>query len=532
MSQKIALIIGAGPAGLTAAFELVHQTDIKPIVFEMSTQMGGIAQTVNYKGNRIDIGGHRFFSKSDRVMEWWQKLLPMQGAPSKDDLLLDATYPNRNRAIELAEGGPDPEQTDRVMLVRSRLSRIFFLRKFFNYPITLNMNTIANLGLIRIIRIGFSYIRARLFPVKPERSLEDFFINRFGRQLYLTFFKSYTEKVWGVPCHEIKAEWGAQRIKGLSITKAVMHAIKSAFKRDSSVDQKGTETSLIEKFLYPKYGPGQIWEEAARVIKEKGGEIHTHKKVMGIHHDGARVTQLDVQDTETGEIATHRGDHVFSTMAVKDLIEGMNSNVPPEVSQVARGLVYRDFITVGLLLKKLKITNRTDIKTVNNIVPDNWIYIQERDVKVGRLQLFNNWSPYMVADLNNVWLGLEYFVNEGDALWQMSDEALGRFGAEELAKIDMIHKEDVLDSVVIRMPKTYPAYFGSYDHFDTIRTFTDRLENLYLVGRNGMHRYNNQDHSMLTAMTAVDNIIHGITTKDNIWNVNAEQEYHEEKNNT
>ncbi|MBC8415842.1 MAG: NAD(P)/FAD-dependent oxidoreductase [Candidatus Cloacimonetes bacterium] len=521
---KTAIIIGAGPAGLTAAYELLQKTDIVPFVFEASGDIGGISKTINYKGNRIDLGGHRFFSKSERVMKWWQNILPLQGAPSKDDLLLD-----RNIPLSKETNAPNPQKQDEVMLVRSRLSRIFFLRRFFDYPISLNLKTLQNLGIFRIIRIAWSYLTIRLFPIKKEKNLEDFFTNRFGKELYLTFFKDYTEKVWGVPCSNIKPEWGAQRIKGLSITKAIIHALKNIFSKDESLDQKKTQTSLIEQFLYPKYGPGQLWEKVAELISEKGGEVNLNQKVIGIEIDENRITGVTIRNEKTGNEFKMKGDYFFSCMPVKELIEEMDKNVPKEVRKISEGLIYRDFVTVGLLLKKMKIKNETKLKTMNNIVPDNWIYIQERDVKVGRLQIFNNWSPYMVKDDSNVWIGLEYFCNEGDELWSMADKDLAEFAIDEFCKIDLIEKEDVLDSVVIRMPKTYPAYFGSYDKFYKIREFTDKFENLFLIGRNGMHRYNNQDHSMLTAMMAVENIVNNIKTKDNIWEVNTEKDYHEEK---
>ncbi|MDO9465005.1 MAG: NAD(P)/FAD-dependent oxidoreductase [bacterium] len=482
--QKTAIIIGAGPAGLTAAYELLNKTDIKPIIYEMTEDIGGISKTINYKGNRIDIGGHRFFSKSDRVMQWWQKILPSQ------------------------------------MLIRTRLSRIFFLRKLFDYPVSLNLNTFSNLGFMRIIKIGLSYIKTRFSPIKNEGSLEDFFINRFGKELYLTFFKDYTEKVWGIPCNRIRPEWGRQRIKGLSISKALLHAVKK---------QKNTETSLIGQFLYPKFGPGQMWEQVARIIKEKGGEIYLKHKVIGLNHHDNEIVEAALKEKTTNELITKTADYFFSTMPVRDLIQSLQNDVPREIQQVAQGLMYRDFITVGLLLRKLKIKNKTRIKTINNIVPDNWIYIQERDVKLGRIQIFNNWSPYMVKDENTVWIGLEYFCNEGDELWNKTDENFAKFAIDELAKIDIIEKEDVLDKVVIRMSKTYPAYFGTYDQFYVIKNFTDKFENLFLIGRNGMHRYNNQDHSMLTAMAAVENIINNIKSKHNIWAVNTEDEYHEDK---
>ena len=535
--MKRAIIIGAGPAGLTAAYELLDRTDVKPIVFEMSRDIGGISRTVEYKGNRIDIGGHRFFSKSGRVMDWWLNVMPLQGAPARDDLALRrevTLVPESSRRplgakAPVSAPGPDPEKADAVMLSRSRLSRIFYLRSFFSYPVTLSMQTIRNLGLPRMARIGVSYVWTRMFPIRKEKSLEDFFINRFGRELYATFFRDYTEKVWGVPCHVIKPEWGAQRIKGLSITKALLHALKGMGGRKKSLRQEGVETSLIEQFMYPKLGPGQMWEEVARQVTAAGGEIHMGKRCVGLRTAGGRVTSVLIEDVVTGQVEEHEGDFVFSTMPVQELVAGLRGDVPANVREVAAGLCYRDFITVGLLLDKMLIRNETALPTVNDIVPDNWIYIQERDVRLGRLQVFNNWSPYLVADPDKAWIGLEYFCNEGDDLWSMDDATFAEFAKGELAKIGIIDRADVRDHVVIRVPKTYPAYFGTYDRFQEIRDYTDTLENLYLVGRNGMHRYNNQDHSMLTAMMAVDNIARGDTGKTAIWEVNVEEEYHEEK---
>ena len=525
MKIKNAIIIGAGPAGLTAAYELLKTTDIRPIIYEMSTDIGGISKTTVYKGNRIDIGGHRFFSKSSRVMEWWQNIMPLQEKPAYDDALL-----NRKLLLSEKRTGADPEKTDLVMLLRSRLSRIFFLRSFFDYPITLKWNTFRNLGLVRIVKIGLTYMQIRLFPVKSEKSLEDFLINRFGMELYATFFKDYTEKVWGVPCDQIPADWGAQRIKGLSITKTIGHALKSMFAKDQSLSQKNTETSLIEQFLYPKLGPGQLWEEVAKRIIEMGGEIHMRHRAVGIILQQGKATTVTLENDITGENVSTSCDYLISTMPIKELIAAMpEQQVPLEVRQIAQGLIYRDFITVGLLLKKLLLKNDTRNKTLNDIVPDNWIYIQEKEVKLGRLQIFNNWSPYMVQDRKNVWLGLEYFCNEGDTLWEMADLDFIRFAVAELEKIDIISKSDVLDATLLRVPKTYPAYFGTYNRFDELRTFTDSIDNLFLIGRNGMHRYNNADHSMLTAMMTVENISNGVTTKDNIWDVNTEDEYHEQK---
>ena len=525
MAGKKAVIIGAGPAGLTAAYELVKKTDLEVSVYEMGAEVGGISKTITYKGNRIDIGGHRFFSKSDKVMKWWLNILPLQSAPSKDDMILGREIP-----LSQENHGADPEKTDRVMLFRRRLSRIFFLRKFFDYPVSLSSSTISNLGLARIVKIGASYAKIRLFPIREEKSLEDFFINRFGKELYLLFFKDYTEKVWGVGCDKIPPEWGAQRVKGMSISKAVIHSAKKLISKDPSIAQKKTETSLIEQFMYPKLGPGQVWEEVAGKIKEGGGRIYLNHRVVGVKCQGRRIAGLTIRDESSGASEHIEADYFLSTMPVRDLISSFETNeVPPEVRKVANGLIYRDFITVGLLLKKLKVMNRTNIKTVNNLIPDNWIYIQEKDVLLGRLQVFNNWSPYMVKDQNTVWLGLEYFCDEGDELWNKPDKEVAAFAVSEMVKIDMIESQDVIDNVVIRVQKTYPAYFGSYARFGEIREFTDRFENLFLIGRNGMHRYNNQDHSMLTAMAAVENIIQGVTRKGNIWDVNAEKEYHEER---
>ncbi len=528
MPPKIAIIAGAGPAGLTAAFELLKRTDIKPLIFEKTNDIGGISKTVNYKGNRIDIGGHRFFSKSDRVMEWWLNILALE---KTQDQNFTIQYQNKTRNIDAAKFHiADDNEGDKVMLVRSRLSRIYFLKKFFSYPVTLSIETLKGLGLLRSAKIFFSYMAAQINPIKEEKSLEDFFINRFGKELYKTFFKDYTEKVWGIPCHKISADWGAQRIKGLSIMKAIAHALKSKKKPDSGLAQKDTETSLIERFLYPKLGPGQIWEEVARIVESKGGELHMQSEVVQLHQDGDKIIGVTIRNNATGTTQRFDCDYFFSTMPVKQLINVIDKPVPQAVKATADGLMYRDFITVGLLLNKLKIRKDSHRPAgKDNTVLDNWIYIQEHEVKVGRLQIFNNWSPFMVANPDHVWIGMEYFCNEGDELWTMEDEKLKAFAIAELAAIDVIFKEDVLDSTVLRMEKAYPAYFGTYNDFDQIKNYTDTIQNLFLVGRNGMHKYNNSDHSMLTAMVAVDNIIEGRTDKSNIWSVNTEQEYHEEK---
>jgi len=515
--RRTAIIIGAGPAGLTAAYELLAKTDVKPIVLEVSGRVGGISGTIDYKGNKMDFGGHRFFSKSDAVMRWWLDILPLQSTASPPQ----------------AAGGagdaatPDPEVLDDVMLVRSRLSRILFEGKLYDYPVSLSLQTLRNLGLPRTVKVAASYAKARLFPIREERSLQDFLINRFGEELYRFFFKDYTEKVWGVPCNEISPEWGAQRIKGLSVSKALAHALWSAVAKDASVEQRKTETSLIERFMYPKFGPGQLWEKVARMVVEGGGELHFGSEVTGIRHEAGRITAVEVRGQGGREASVYRGDFFFSSMPVKDLITAFGAGVPPRVSAVAAGLEYRNFITVGLLLEGLCLNGVRGRARGAGAVPDNWIYVQENDLKMSRIQVFNNWSPYMLKDADKLWVGLEYICGDDDDIWRMSEAEMKRFAVAEMAAMGAVGEGDVLDGVVARIPKAYPAYFGTWRDFGAVREFTDGFANLFLIGRNGMHRYNNQDHSMLTAMAAVENVASAVTGKENIWSVNVEESYHE-----
>lgn len=510
--SRTAIIIGAGPAGLTAAYRFLLDTDIKPVILEESEYIGGISRTAVVGGNRMDIGGHRFFSKNDEVNAMWQELMPLQGKPSIDDLTLGVEKP-------LAEDGPDPETEDRVMLLRNRISRIFFLRKFFDYPISLKPETFKNMGFANTMRAGFGYLGSCIVK-KKEDSLENFYINRFGRPLYEMFFEDYTTKLWGRSPAQISADWGAQRVKGLSLSKAVWNVLSKPFRPKDKV-----ETSLIEQYYYPKKGPGQLWETLADEIRRRGGEIIMNTRVERIRVENGRVSAVTAAD---GREFT--GDYFMSTMPVKDLVAGMGEAVPADVRRIAAGLPYRDFITVGLLVNKLKLQNKTKVRTLTGDVPDCWIYVQERDVKIGRLQLFNNWSPYMVADpKHTMWIGLEYFCNEGDELWSMSDEAFIDFAIGELVKIDVIDRSDVIDSTRIRVKKAYPAYFDTYSEFDTVKDYLSGIENLWCLGRNGQHRYNNMDHSMLTAMEAVRAIAAGSTDKSAVWGVNTEKEYHETK---
>ncbi len=523
MTLRTAIIIGAGPAGLTAALELLERSDIRPVILQRDNAVGGISRTVVYKGNRMDIGGHRFFSKSERVMDWWLRILPLEPSVKRATI----NFQSQEQVIQSQEAGTSTD-SDQVMLLRSRRSRIYFKRQFFDYPIALSKDTLVKLGLTRTAKILLSYLRAIAFPIRKELSLEHFFINRFGRELYQTFFRSYTEKVWGTSCSQISAEWGRQRIKGLSIRKVAGHYLQKFTQRFSSNKSAANiETSLIEKFLYPKFGPGQMWEEVARRIVAKGGTIVYDQEVQRVQMNGNRVASVTAVNCKNQEESQYAGDFFFSTMPVKDLLRGVEPRPPSNVQEVSEGLVYRDFITVGLLLSQLKV--KADHRQASKLISDNWIYIQEPDVRIGRLQIFNNWSPALVADPSKVWIGLEYFCFATEDIWMLSDEQMIALGIEELEKIGIIDKSELLDATVVREPKTYPAYFGSFDRFDEVRSWLDGISNLFPVGRNGMHRYNNQDHSMLTAMTAVDNILAGRTDKSNLWEVNTEQDYHEKR---
>lgn len=517
--MKKALIIGGGPAGLTAAYELLKQSkDIEVVLFEESDCFGGISKTVNYNGNRMDMGGHRFFSKIPEVNKWWDNMLPMQGHPTYDDILL-------NRPMPLSKGGPDPEKEDRVMLTRRRVSRIYFDDKFYDYPISLKMETFKNMGFIKTIQVGISYVWSMIFK-KPEDNLENFYINRFGRKLYSMFFEYYTENLWGRHPSEIDASWGAQRVKGLSI----VAIIKDIFGKIFNKKNRKVETSLIEEFKYPKLGPGQLWEVTADEILKLGGTIYKNAKVTKVHKNKDNILTGLTYEMD-GKEHTMDGDYIISSMPVKDLVAGMN-DVPADPARIAKGLPYRDYMTLGVLVPKIKLENKTNLKTVSNIVPDCWVYVQDRKVKLGRFQIYNNWSPYMIKDLENtVWIGLEYFVNEGDDFWNMTEEEFSKVGVEEMIKLGLIDSaSEVIDTHMEKVKKAYPAYFDTYDEIDTLVTYLKSIDNLYCVGRNGQHRYNNIDHSMCTSFETVKNILSGTKNKDNIWSVNTEKEYHETSN--
>lgn len=470
-NKKKVVIIGAGPAGLTAAYQLCKE-GVESVVLEKDDVVGGISRTVNYKGYLFDIGGHRFFTKVKAVDDMWREVLG-----------------------------------EKKFLRRSRLSRIYYNKKFFYYPLKAT-NALLGLGIWNSFMMVGSYAKAQLFPIRDERSFEDWITNRFGKRLYNTFFKTYTEKVWGIPCNEISADWAAQRIKGLSL----IATIKNALIATQAKDKGDVIKTLIDAFDYPEKGPGQMWEMVADNIKENGSSLKMNSDVEKIHWRNGKVTALEVEID--GKMETVAGTDFISSMPVQELVRKLDPQPPDEIIDAGNKLAYRDFLTVSLIVDKA------------DLFQDNWIYIHDPDVKVGRIQNFKNWSPHMVPDPNKTCLGLEYFCFEGDGLWTSSDEELVALGAKELGILRLVDPKDVEDGAVVRMPKAYPVYDAVYaEAVETIREFVDSLGNMYLVGRNGMHKYNNQDHSMLTAMLSVKNIL---GANYDVWQVNVDDEYHEE----
>ncbi len=516
---KTIVVIGAGPAGLTTAYELLSRArELRVVVLEALDAVGGISRTIDTNGNRMDLGPHRFFSKSKEATDWFLSMLPLQGAPAMDDRKL-------GRACTFAEGGPDPERTDRVTLRRNRISRIFFRRKFFDYPISLKPQLFVNMGLWTTIVAGCSYARAVLFPRK-ESSLEDFYVNRFGKKLYSMFFERYTENLWGRHPSQIDPSWGAQRVKGVSVLAVLKGALAKAV---GAGGRRKDESWLVDWFLFPKLGAGQLWETAAEKVRGRGGEILLGAKAFAFRRDAdGRVSSVVYErDGVRNELAC---DALVSSMPVKDLVSGI-PDAPADVARIAAGLPYREYRILGAVLKRLLLRNTTRVRTFGNIVPDDWIYVHERSVRMGRFQISNNFSPYVVKNPESeVFVGLEYFCSEGDDLWKMPDEVFAALGVREMTALGMIKgADDVLSTLSVRVEKAYPAYFDTYAEFPKLREWLDTIPNLYCVGRNGQHRYNNMDHSMCTGFEAARAILAGSSDRTALWNVNTEREYHESK---
>ena len=513
--MKRVVIIGAGPAGLTAAYQLLKDnSDIQLFIIEQDSQAGGISKTANHNGNRIDLGGHRFFSKDKDINNIWLEILNLQGKTITTEIEAPQfnAYP----------GNADPNISDEVMLLRRRVSRIYYDGKFFDYPVSLDVDTLKKLGLLTSVKCAFGYIWSCIFKRKGD-SLEDFYINRFGKPLYNLFFKEYTTKLWGVPPSQLDASWGAQRVKKLSLFKMVLGFLAKTLNKNYQTK----ETSLIEQFYYPKFGPGQLWETMAHNIESAGGTFLYNTSCSKVFIENNKIKSVGVK-MSNGIEKKIDCDYLISSMPIKDLVSKLNVEVPNRVTNVADNLPYRDFITVGVLIKQLELKNSTRFKTLNDIPPDCWIYVQDGSVKVGRIQIFNNWSPFMVKDpQKNVWIGLEYFCSEQDEFWNRTDKDISSFALDELDLMGVLEKSNVIDTVVLRQKKAYPAYFGTYSEFTVVKDYLKQFDNLVCIGRNGQHRYNNMDHSMLTGIYA-SKYINGQVPIEVVWNVNTEQDYHEE----
>ena len=503
--KKTVLIIGAGAAGMSFTYSLLHESDeYTPIIIEADCCIGGLARTVRYDNTLADIGPHRFFTNNENVFNFWKNILDLQGTPAKDDILLD-------REIDFKEGFANPESEDNVFLRRRRFSRIYYGHKFFDYPVKMNLRTILNMGILKTMKCGFSYIKS-CFCKRKENNLEDFMINRFGKVLYGMFFEFYTQKVWGRHPKNISKEWGEQRIKGLSLLKALLKKV---------IGKK--EVSLTEEYFYPKYGAGQMWDVMADYVRSKGGEIILNSKVKNIYIQNNKVVSINVENL--GEIKV---DYVVSSMPIRELIEGIN-NAPENIREIAAGLPYRDYQLISFNVNNFNLRNNTDWRTIGDICPDSWIYVQDREVKVGRIYIPKNFSPYMQEDINETLVCMEYFCDKGDELWNMSDDEIYEFASSELVKINAIKtKESILKSYRFKAEQAYPAYFDTYKDFKQIQDYIDSVENLYCIGRNGQHKYNNMDHSTLSGIVGANAVL-GKVSKSVLWEVNTEQSYQEVK---
>ncbi len=494
--MKKVLIIGAGPAGITAGYELMKRTGQYDVtILEEASQVGGISKTVRHKGFRMDLGGHCFRTQNEVISDWWKDILPQQGAPALDEVKCQ-------RMATLQEGGPDPEQEDDVLLVRNRVAHVLYQDKFFDYPIRMNVNTLRNMGIGSSIKAGIDFV-GNSVSRKREVNLEHYYLNRFGKQLYKVFFEDYIEKLWGKHPSQIDTHVGIQYIKGQSVATVIRE-------NDKNIDDPA--------FYYPKLGAGQMWECAARKFEEMGGVIHTNCTVLKLNRENSKVKSLTcVMDGEPIEVET---DIVISTMPIKDLINSM-ADVPANIIDIASHLCYRDMVLVSLLVPKLNINVDAASKTLGNIIPDTWIYIQDKRRKLARVQVYNNWSPYLVEDPENtVWIGCEFYCEEGDDDWNRSEEEWVRFAKQEMSFLHLISSSTpVFESHRECVKKAYPSYFGSYDRFDDVVKYLDNVRNLYCIGRNGQHKCHDMSYAMMTAFAAVKNIVYNVDSRANIWDV-------------
>lgn len=521
MNKKIVIIVGAGPSGLSAAYSLLKLTnDVKPILIEESDAIGGLSRTYFINGNGIDIGPHRFFTKNEKVFNLWKEILPVQNAPAVDDKILNRFVTGNSQSV-------DPEKSDKVFLRRRRFSRIYYRNHFIEYPIKLNLSTIMSLGIKKTIVAGFSYLKSCFYKL-PETNLEAFMINRFGKVLYEIFFEEYTKKVWGTHPSLISAEWGEQRIKKISLRKVLLDALCSSLKLKLK-----KEISLIDEYYYPKLGSQQMWDLMAEEIKNKGGEIILNSKVVKINLSDEKdcIKSVEYVNTLTNEVNKTDTDIVISSMPVKDLILSITSEVPQQVKAIAENLQYRDFILVNFVLKNINLKNNTKYPTIQNISPDSWIYLQDKGIKAGRLDLMNSFSPYIIRDFKkDILINLEYFCNENDEFWNKQDNEIIEFAINELKNLNIADSKDVSEVHCLRFKKVYPAYFGSYSQFDEVKNYINQINNLYCIGRNGQHKYNNMDHSVLAGIIAAETICNH-TDKGCLWDVNSDKEYQEVKFN-
>lgn len=486
--NKKILIIGAGPAGLATAFKLSKKQDIEVTIWEKSDRVGGLSKTLEHLGNLFDLGPHRFFTKNKEVNEFWKSILPQ----------------------------PD-------MLTKNRFTRMFFNNNFFNYPLKLDYQNINKLGFKKGVFIFISYLQAKINPRRPEITLEDFYINRFGKRLYKMFFSGYTEKVWGIPCRNIPKEWGKQRVKDLSLIKMIM----DFFAKIAGSKKKEKQASLISQFSYPKYGAGFFYQTLADKLIKNGVKIELNMELKGLNHEHEKNNSASGQNKDNQEIKIDNLDYVVSTMPIDGLIKSLNPAAPNEIRNISDKLPYRSSIIIAILYKELKIKNDTDLITEANIIPDNWIYVQDSSVKLGRISLFNNFSDFMLKDKNLPWMSLEFFCNQGDEFWKKADDELIEIGKNELKKIGLADPENFLTAKVVKVEKSYPAYFGAYAEFPKVKDYLDSFKNLLPCGRNGQHKYNNMDHSIACGFAAADIIINDKKDKTALWSVNTDNEYNE-----